>query len=349
MDSDINEPPPLYKKEEEDVEGAIDTAENMLDALRSFLTHIWILYFLSCVVFSVYVLSLLSCSGRIPYCNSQFNFFINANSRLSKKLLTNIQDTLDMVSFLVKDFGTVCTTDQESSLIDTFSYLDEYKFNFNGFCRLVNHKTTCYRGSLDIFSCWMRDIGNQLGSLSKKNSGREPNLLGESFVAAYRNLLKALHDICLETESEEGETGRDSTLLKIIHGLINAHRYSKVMTAVSYSAFFFSLSQIFIFRSAIIFYEALARKGTTLFKVMVLFQVFVFVLVVLNFSLWCSVLIYFLQLIKIFHPIDFAEISLGSGWFMLVFNFVILLVMQADLLHYFIERYPETKSQYGVA
>ncbi|CAH2352509.1 hypothetical protein CLIB1423_07S01134 [[Candida] railenensis] len=342
-------PPPQYTKEAKDVEGATDTAEIMMEAPCSFLGHIWILYFLSCVIFSVYILSLFSCSARIPYCNSQFNFLINSDSRSSKKLLTNIQETLDMVSFLVKDFGTVYITDQENSLIDTFSYLNEYKFNFNGFCRLANHKTTCYSGSMDIFSCWMRDIGHQLGTLSRKNS-KELNLLGESFVAAYGNLLRALYDICSETESEEGVTGREySTLSKMIHGLVNSHRYAKLMTAVSYATIFLSLSKIFILGSCIIFYKYPAKIGATLFKMMVSFQVFVFVSVLLNFSLCSSVLIYYFQLIEVFHQIGFAEITLGSGWFMIQFNFVVLLAIQALLLHYFVRRYRAKKSQYVAA
>ncbi|ODV77705.1 uncharacterized protein CANTADRAFT_22833 [Suhomyces tanzawaensis NRRL Y-17324] len=106
--------------------------------------------------------------------------------------LGSAREGLRMASFFAKDFSVTLNDGHKLSerirhinTIDSLSDKNLFKFNYNGFCRksmLTGVESCTYSHGLDLFSSLTKDIGLQLGVVSKAEN---PTEIGDSLATAY--------------------------------------------------------------------------------------------------------------------------------------------------------------------
>ncbi|KAK6201569.1 uncharacterized protein RJT21DRAFT_114187 [Scheffersomyces amazonensis] len=186
---------------------------------------------------TVYVCLLFSCNSGYLKCHPLYTFEITDKTISAKDSLSGIREGLKMISYVAQDLS-ISDYDNKSAnnylqQIDTLSTNNLYKVNFGGFCRFNKDtmKETCLSSNgIDIFSSLVKDIGYQLGEISKSD---EPSKLGDSLSTTYSHALKTLDDIYTKSiKNDTGYTNLDTEALEIIHNIYQMEYYSTVLKIV---------------------------------------------------------------------------------------------------------------------
>ncbi|KAK6456633.1 uncharacterized protein RJT20DRAFT_78579, partial [Scheffersomyces xylosifermentans] len=261
-------------------------------------------------------------SGYLPI----YTLTIDDKSFAAKQILSSLQEGLKMISYVAKDLSvTLNNNDLRDSkidymdVIDTFSNHNEYKFSFGGYCRMnsvtgVESCSDC--NGIDIFSCLIKDIGLQLGSISKVE---DPKVIGTSFVITYSSSLSSLETLYRRGKlNEPGFEELDIDRLSLVHGLKMAHYFDKYMRYFllwnTVLGILVSSSIIYVFLQVL-----LLRKSPTLTQLRSLPFNMTFLLVLSTASLVFHIFFvaaldfYYMSLEQVLHKYEIAAISRGSG------------------------------------
>lgn len=156
-------------------------------------------------------LSLFSCVGRC--CFPQVTIQLADGGQV----LPVVQEALAMVSFLATDLATANLT----LTIDTFSPANVFGFNVHGYCRTRGAARACYAANLDVVSCWVHDVGAQLGAVCDMD-------LGALLVTTYGGVLEAVFSLGADADAADA-----AAALQMARHLTLAQTYARVLSATS--------------------------------------------------------------------------------------------------------------------
>ncbi|CUM65094.1 uncharacterized protein PRCAT00002719001 [Priceomyces carsonii] len=291
------------------------------------LERIVVVLLVSSIVILVFSLAeTLTCNNSFLGCYPQLLLEIKAKSLESKMLLSSIGEGLKLMSYFAKDFSITLNGSNslvreidDFDVIDTFSDSNIYKFNVGGYCRL-NKKTKTqkcsYSNGIDIFSSLIRDIGSQLGVVSKSSSSKE---ISKSFAVAFSQALDSLNELYLQ-EKQKSSDGNALNIdsLALVHKIKLVEKFGVVMKISSIVSLMLSaLIMIFHFVILISYYQhkhSIEDQLRTYFRSVLIFQL-------INFTA-CSIimsgeLVFYNMLTELFDEIDIAEIKISTGFYLL--------------------------------
>lgn len=149
---------------------------------------------------------------------------------------TFMNDMLSNVDSVLESKGLL-------DVIDTFSTLNTFEFNHNGYCRINKSKKTkfcTFSKGLDVFSVLIQDVGFQLASLVQST---DANQLSESMLTTYYNAVVAMSKLYDKgNKNVEGFGDLDLDSLKSVKSLKNSKSFSKFSSHCSWFMILLSIS-----------------------------------------------------------------------------------------------------------
>lgn len=135
------------------------------------------------------------------FCVPQYQLRFLDIPNQDQNLLEGVKDLLKLLSYMAVDLNysdrpTAVADYDDINLVNTFSPLNVFKINFLGFCKeqhaFSKLPTYCVNNKfgLEPISMIVRDLGVQFGIISSKN----PRIMGESFVYAFKTGLNTFKD-----------------------------------------------------------------------------------------------------------------------------------------------------------
>lgn len=293
---------------------------------------------ISSVMIGIHVVSCLLCNGGVLTCRPQYGVRIDDSTPEAKQMISVAEDALKTLSYFAKDhsvmeeeFGDGM---QYMDVIDTFSNHNKFQFNFNGFCRhsegsLV--KTCTKTTGLDVFSSIVRDIGQQLGNVSKS----DPVQMGEDLVTAYSQALNTMDKLYAKgAKLEPGFDDMNMTSIGQFHRLKSLEKYSAHLVTASYWTLYWIIalasSLALVTASYYLKFKPVFRLSRAIVGVLV---VSIASMVMLFFSAASVWHIHNVLVKKLGGNLKLAVVLVGLGFELLILNFFLSVSVMAVLFY----------------
>ena len=293
---------------------------------------------ISSLMIWIHVVSCLLCNSSDLTCRPQYGVRIDDSTPEAKQMISLAEDTLKTVSYFAKDQSVMEEEFEDGmqymDVIDTFSNHNRFQFNFNGFCKYSEEslvKTCTKTIGLDVFSCIVRDIGQQLGNVSNS----DPVQMGEDLVTAYSQALNTMDKLYAKgAKLEPGFDDMNMTSIGQFHRLKSLEKYSARLVSASYWTLYWLIALACSLALVTASYYLKFKPGFRLSRVIVgVLVVSIASMVMLFFSAGSVWHIHNVLVRKLGGKLKLAVVLVGLGFELLIINFFLSVSVMAMLFY----------------
>ncbi|ANZ77927.1 BA75_04808T0 [Komagataella pastoris] len=247
--------------EKNDIPGKVNSKSSLQGSFVITMGLFSLVLFFWLVSLATLIVTMHSCREDSILCLPQISFQLSSETPIARALLVKAEQALRLISYIAVDLGAHPSEDgnvfvnphlREMAIkknmqnptefnsvfnylktVDTLTTDNIFRLNFFGYCKdqLAKGSTVCKNEwGLDFVSVLLRDAGDQLSQItSDPELGRQ--LVGESFVKAYRGILKQASNLNLQDRKLENAI-QLSRVSKIIPLLVFITCISKAVDTV---------------------------------------------------------------------------------------------------------------------